>query len=81
MKDKTREVDEKLLLKVQRGLLKVIEEKDMQDKKYYTPTIEEFHVGFEYEAQEVEISGSSVFWQKKVFEVERLIKEIVEIYA
>ena len=39
------------------------------ESKYYTPAIEEFHVGFEYEAQEIEQSGSSVDWQEYVFEI------------
>ena len=36
--------------------------------KYYTPSIEEFHVGFEYEAEEIVESGTSMYWEKYSFE-------------
>lgn len=43
-----------------------------ETNKYYTPTIEEFHVGFEYEKQGVD--GS---WSKEILEVDEL-KDIKE---
>ena len=38
----------------------------MKDK-YYTPTTEEFHVGFEFEHQVISYCGSSVEWVKTIF--------------
>jgi hypothetical protein len=40
----------------------------MKDE-YYTPTIEDFHVGFEYEAEEIEKYGTSTYWKKYTFEI------------
>ncbi len=38
------------------------------ENKYYTPTIEEFHVGFEYEIYEDwDIPGREKSWHKQVF--------------
>jgi hypothetical protein len=36
-------------------------------EKYYTPTIEEFYPGFEYEDQVMSYCGSSVEWKKTIF--------------
>lgn len=32
--------------------------------KYYTPEIEEFHIGFEYEQEDINEGGSSLSWYK-----------------
>jgi len=32
--------------------------------KYYTPSIEEFHIGFEYEQEDINEGGSSLSWYK-----------------
>lgn len=32
--------------------------------KYYTPEIEEFHIGFEYEQEDINEGGSSISWYK-----------------
>ena len=37
--------------------------------KYYTPEIEEFHVGFEYQAQDLSLDGTSLYWFKYTFEI------------
>ena len=34
--------------------------------KYYTPEIEEFHIGFEYEYEDINESGSTTSWYKTV---------------
>jgi len=34
------------------------------ENKYYTPTIEEFHVGFEYEYEDINEGGASLSWYK-----------------
>ena len=36
----------------------------MKKEKYYTPDIEEFHVGFEYEQEDINEGGSSLSWYK-----------------
>lgn len=37
----------------------------MEETKYYTPTIEEFHVGFEYEVQQMEeLCGSLTYTEE-----------------
>lgn len=38
--------------------------------KYYTPKIEEFHVGFEYEYQDMLPHGGSVDWFKGIFKTD-----------
>lgn len=44
-----------------------------EESKYYAPTIEEFHVGFEYEQREMSISDSpKVEWERRIFEVAEL---------
>lgn len=35
-----------------------------EDKKYYTPSIEEFHVGFEYELLEDDGLGNNSWWSQ-----------------
>ena len=34
--------------------------------KYYTPEIKEFHIGFEYEYEDINESGSTTSWYKTV---------------
>jgi hypothetical protein len=34
------------------------------ENKYYTPSIKEFHVGFEYEQEDINEGGSSLSWYK-----------------
>ena len=34
--------------------------------KYYTPEIKEFHIGFEYEYEDINESGSATSWYKTV---------------
>lgn len=43
----------------------------MTDKKYYTPTIEEFHVGFEFETKYILFSRNGE-WMKCIFSVNEL---------
>jgi len=38
----------------------------MSEVKYYTPTIEEFHVGFEYEQASMKMAASKK-WHKEIF--------------
>lgn len=40
------------------------------ENKYYTPTIEEFHVGFEYEVSDLSDNGKDWTWRKQVFDGE-----------
>ena len=40
--------------------------------KYYTPTIDEFRVGFEYEAQDLCLSLSGTCWVKEKYQGEEL---------
>jgi hypothetical protein len=46
--------------------------------KYYTPTIEEFHVGFEYEYQDMLPSGGAVDWVKDTFKANDNLESILE---
>lgn len=41
------------------------------ENKYYTPTIEEFHVGFEYEAEDYDGKGI-FFWAEEVYKGEEM---------
>jgi len=38
----------------------------MSDTKYYIPTIEEFHVGFEFESEEISSCGASTEFVKTI---------------
>jgi len=38
------------------------------ENKYYTPEIEEFYVGFEYEQEDINEGGSSLSWYKHKIE-------------
>ena len=41
----------------------------MEDNKYYTPTIEEFRVGFEFEVAVINLIGDNpIKWVKQVFD-------------
>lgn len=40
---------------------------ELKDNKYYTPTIEEFHVGFEYE-ELWEVIGINEEWLKEIYD-------------
>lgn len=42
----------------------------MSENKYYTPTIEEFRVGFEYESQDLCLNG--ICWVKEKYKGEEL---------
>lgn len=41
-----------------------------EESKYYTPEISEFHVGFEYEVQDLHDNLAEYTWRKQVFEGE-----------
>lgn len=60
----------------------------MEEMKYYTPTIEEFHVGFEYEYKSEDGSYSTFAdskgeWKKKIFnnEAEYDYEELTEFQS
>lgn len=36
--------------------------------KYYTPEIEEFHIGFEYEYEDINEGGASTSWYKGILQ-------------
>lgn len=40
----------------------------MEESKYYTPSIEDFHVGFEYESAVIDCQWSITGWNKRVVE-------------
>ena len=42
----------------------------MATSKYYTPEIEEFHVGFEYEVEDLGDNGITRVWRPQIFEGE-----------
>lgn len=44
----------------------------METPKYYTPTIEEFHVGFEYEVLDLADDMKGITWRKQTFEGEEI---------
>jgi hypothetical protein len=44
-----------------------------EDNKYYTPKIEEFHVGFEYEF----VDGDSEDWEKDIISSKYDLKEVM----
>jgi hypothetical protein len=49
----------------------------MGDNKYYTPTIEEFHVGFEYEI--MAFDGEDALFNgttKNISELRRIMKQV-----
>ena len=48
----------------------------MKKDKYYTPRIEEFHVGFEYESEVMQSCGSSVSYIKEIITEDDNIKEL-----
>lgn len=50
----------------------------MGNNKYYTPEIEEFHVGFEYEAQDLGDDMKNWVWRKQVFEGEETRTYFIE---
>ena len=48
------------------------------EKEYYGPKIEEFHVGFEYEYQDMLPHGGGVYWVKGVLKSNDNIESIYE---
>lgn len=52
----------------------------VEDNKYYTPSIEEFHVGFRYESGNKAVKGTSTEWTKSIieepWEIESLFEEV-----
>jgi hypothetical protein len=47
-------------------------EEQIKKDKYYTPEIEEFHVGFEYEGRLAGVNGGVTDWEKRIFYKEQL---------
>ena len=47
-------------------------ENHLSNMYYYTPEIEEFHVGFEYEGRLAGINGGVTNWDKRIFLKEQL---------
>ena len=48
------------------------------EKKYYTPSIEEFHVGFEFEIEDLGDDGRTRVWRPQVFEGEETRTYFIE---
>ena len=48
------------------------------DKKFYVPDISEFHVGFEYEVEDLGDDGATRVWRSQVFEGEETRTYFVE---
>jgi len=46
--------------------------KEIMEDKYYTPEIEEFHIGFEYEGRLAGVNGGVTDWEKRIFFKEQL---------
>ena len=46
--------------------------------KYYTPEIEEFHVGFEYEVEDLGDDGKTRVWRPQIFEGEETRTYFIE---
>jgi hypothetical protein len=44
----------------------------MENNKYYTPTIEEFHIGFEYETEDLHDDLYKMVWKPQVYEGEEM---------
>jgi hypothetical protein len=49
-----------------------------ENKLYYTPVIEEFHVGFEYQTTDLGDDGVSTVWRDQVFEGEEIRTYFIE---
>ena len=50
----------------------------MEDNKYYTPELEEFHVGFEYEIEDLGDDGRTRVWRPQIFEGEETRTYFIE---
>lgn len=50
----------------------------MEKSKYYTPELEEFHVGFEYEIEDLGDDGRTRVWRPQIFEGEETRTYFIE---